>query len=604
MTTKQPVSPQELRQRAEELFRASEALIPETTTPDEIQKLFHELRVHQIELEMQNEELRRSQAELDASQARYFDLYDLAPVGYLTICEKRMIREVNLAAANMFNVSRNSLVKEPISRILTKEDQYLFYQHLKQCIEASAAQKWEMRLLRGNDEQFWAHLQITPGQNGECWITLNDITERKQAETALQASTEKLHELNDGLLATEEMLRNQIDKYEVIQQQLQVAKTAAESANTAKSQFLANMSHEIRTPMNGLLGMTQLLEMTELTQEQREYTASLKLSGKNLMSLINDILDLSKIEAGKVDIILTDFSLKQCINDTVLLQKFVSHEKGLKLEVDLSEEIPHLLLGDQLRIKQILLNLMGNAIKFTGQGSVTLSAHILEQHETSVLVRIAVRDTGIGISPEAVDQIFQPFTQEDGSISRKFGGTGLGLTISRKLTELMGGTITVESTPGLGSCFAVTLPFIISTTPFIRQTVPTATNGCDGTPLRILLVEDDPISINFGTSLLKKLGHDFNVATNGRECLAALEQGRFDLVLLDINMPVINGEEALIEIRRKEQETTLHLPVIAVTAYSMRGDKERFLEEGFDGYISKPLTTRELVSEMKRVVEG
>jgi signal transduction histidine kinase/CheY-like chemotaxis protein len=426
------------------------------------------------------------------------------------------------------------------------------------------------------------------------FISLRMFLKSRAAELSRSEAVRKSVELSDD-----------IDKYEVIQIQLQQAKAAAESANTAKSQFLANMSHEIRTPMNGVLGMTQLLELTELTEEQRQYVVALKLSGKNLMSLISDILDLSKIEAGKITVELSEFSLKQCINDVVMMQKFVSHEKGLKLHVNLSVDIPYLLVGDQLRIKQILLNLMGNAVKFTAEGSITVSAHLLEQHETSVLIEIAIRDTGIGIGPEFVDDIFKPFTQEDGSISRRYGGTGLGLTISSKLAELMGGTITVESTLGVGSCFSVTLPFIIGTSVIIPPAAPAPTSSdWDGPPLRVLLVEDDQVTITFGTSLLKKLGHTVTTAENGRLCLAALQNGAFDIVLMDVQMPVMNGEEALLEIRAKEKGTATHLPVIALTAHSMRGDRERLLEVGFDGYVSKPLSIKDLVVEMKRVVEN
>ncbi len=394
-----------------------------------------------------------------------------------------------------------------------------------------------------------------------------------------------------------------IGELKLLEENLRAAMLAAESANRAKSEFLANMSHEIRTPMNGVLGMAHLLEMTSLTIEQREYIEALKLSGKNLLSVITDILDLSKIEAGKIIVESAEFSLHHCINDVVLMLKTVAYEKRLTLDLKLSKDIPILLVGDQLRIKQILLNLLGNAVKFTAQGHVTISTKIVEQQDNFVLLQIAVRDSGIGISPESLDTIFRPFIQEDGSFTRKYGGTGLGLTISLRLAELMGGTIRVESSPGVGSCFTVTLPFSVGRDTANIQTAPSKTTvGWDGPPLRILFAEDDQVNIKFGATLLKKWGLDVIVVEDGRECLTALEQGTFDLVLMDIQMPVMNGEEALREIRSKEQGTNNHQPVIAMTAYSMHGDMERFLGVGFDGYVAKPLITSDLVVEIKRAM--
>ena len=387
--------------------------------------------------------------------------------------------------------------------------------------------------------------------------------------------------------------------------ELKKARRQADLANASKSAFLANMSHEIRTPLNGVMGMAQVLEGTHLDAAQREFVSTIIESGKTLMALLNDVLDLSKIEAGKFDIVASDANLAHVLRRQLKLWRPRAEEKGLELALAFDADLPGYVSFDQVRVQQCVSNLVSNAIKFTDKGRVEIFASAKALPDQEHLIQVRVRDTGPGMDEETLARLFKPFAQADETISRSHGGTGLGLSITRRLAELMGGSATVESSPGRGSTFTISFRAGSAQPPVAASGGSAAQTGdvrelLKSSNLRVLLVDDHPINRQVAALFLRPFNMHIVEAVDGAEALEALEREPFDIVLMDMHMPVMDGPTAVARIRASH-EAWSSVPVIALTADAMSGDKERYLAMGMTGYLSKPLAERDLLSEIARV---
>ena len=444
-----------------------------------------------------------------------------------------------------------------------------FRQGIMPALEKSGKWRGEARAKRNDESVYPQEISLTKIEGGGLVCVVRDITERK-----------------------------------LIEAELAEARDAALEAVRLKAEFLANMSHEIRTPMTGIIGMAGLLRDSELTPTQREFTETIWSSGEALLTIINDILDFSKIEAGKITLEFVDFDLRSVVQDGFRLMAPQAAAKGIKLNSIVDSNVPVQLRGDPGRLQQVLTNLMGNAVKFTEQGEVTV--RITKQFEADAYARLhfMVSDTGIGISEDRQQRLFQAFTQADGSTTRKYGGTGLGLAISKQLVEYMAGEIGVESTPGQGSNFWFTGRFTKqqaqSHTPLsARFNVKAPAPASHAKSARILLAEDNIPNQRVLLYQLETLGYVADTVTNGRELLAAVEKTNYDIILMDCQMPEMDGYEATEAIRRREGSTR-HTSIIAMTAHVLEGDRAKCLAAGMDDYISKPVKLETLKSVLAR----
>ncbi len=520
------------------------------------------------------EALRESQEHLQA-------IFRVAPTG-IGVVRNRVLIRVNQRVCDMTGYAEEELLGQSARMLYPAQEDFDYVGREKyRQIKEKGTGEVETRWLRKDGAVINVLMASTPLDPEDLTLgvtfTATDITERNTTQAKLLAANKAL--LEATARATE-------------------LATQSQAANTAKSEFLANMSHEIRTPLNGVLGMLQLMEMTSLDEEQRSFVSTAINSATRLTRLLSDILDISRIESGKLVIYEAQFKIDALKDSVFELFAPTARQKNLELKFLLHENVPALLVGDEMRLRQILFNLVGNAIKFTDKGSISAEISVLpcsKAHECRLF--LCVSDTGAGIPEEHLKDIFEPFVQVDGSYLRQHQGAGLGLSIVRRLTQMMGGSLAVDSAPGEGTVICLALPLRIPIGPeeSIRDSSP-LTNPPAG--LRILLAEDDEVNLWSGRKMLEKLGHTVTAVTNGQEALEILDRQEFDLIFMDIQMPILDGVEATRAIRTRKGPQA-RIPIIAMTAYAMTGDREIFLQAGMNDYLAKPVS----MEAMQQVIE-
>jgi PAS domain S-box-containing protein len=506
------------------------------------------------------------------SELDFADIMNTVGQGLLVTGEKWRIEYVNPAFARMVGKPLEDIIGKSMDDFIAAEDLPMLSQERARRL-AGETSTYNLRLKRSDGVIVWVQATGVPRRIGD----------------RIAGSISVIADLTDRMVAENELLR---------------AKEAAEEAARAKAEFLANMSHEIRTPLNAITGMTGLLLDTPLDSDQRDCLEVVQSSADILISIINNILDFSKLEEGKRKIEAQPFDLHSCIDGSMDLVARKAAEKYLALNCFIEDRVPRILLGDVTSLCQVLANLLSNAVKFTDAGEISVSVTGHSGRDEKFKLHFSVQDTGIGIPQDRINSLFQPFSQLDMSASRKYGGTGLGLVISKRLVELMGGNIWVESELGRGSTFHFT---IVAGVPLNGYHLPTAERtprACARTDqlssLKLLLAEDNLINQNVALRMLKKLGIEADVAINGLEVLEALERQNYDIVLMDVQMPEMDGFEASKAIRERWRERAPR--IIAVTAHAMEEDRQRCIEAGMDDYISKPVRIEDLAEMLYKYV--